>query len=78
MTDRLYTRRGVLVAGAAMGAASVFGVPAGAAEKVSYITPFGKIIAYAPDFVGVAGGYFAKAGVDVDIIGGNGSSQAVQ
>jgi NitT/TauT family transport system substrate-binding protein len=78
MTNGLLTRRGLLAAGVAIGATRMGGIPARAAEKVSYITPYGKIIAYAPDFVGVAGGFFAKAGVDVDIIGGNGSSQAVQ
>ena len=78
MNSKAWTRRDMLCAGAALGAAGAFGLPARAVEKVSYITPFGKIIAYAPDFVGVAGGYFAKSGVDVDIIGGNGSSQAVQ
>jgi ABC-type nitrate/sulfonate/bicarbonate transport system substrate-binding protein len=78
MSEKLWTRRGVLASGAALGAAGVWGVPARAAEKVSFITPYGKIIAYAPDFVGAAGGYFAKAGIDVDIIGGHGSAQAVQ
>jgi NitT/TauT family transport system substrate-binding protein len=78
MSERLWTRRGVLAAGAAFGAASTLSAAADAAEKVAYITPFGKIIAYAPDFVGVAGGYFAKTGVEVDIIGGHGSAQAVQ
>jgi ABC-type nitrate/sulfonate/bicarbonate transport system substrate-binding protein len=75
MNGGLWTRRKLLAASAALGTASLV---ARAAEKVTYITPFGKIIAYAPDFVGVAGGYFAKAGVDVDIVGGTGSSQAVQ
>jgi ABC-type nitrate/sulfonate/bicarbonate transport system substrate-binding protein len=74
MSGTHWTRRGVLAAGAA----AWFASPARAAEKLTYITPFGKIIAYAPDFIGVTGGYFAKAGVDVDIIGGNGSAQAVQ
>jgi ABC-type nitrate/sulfonate/bicarbonate transport system substrate-binding protein len=78
MNHQIFTRRRLLAGAAAVGAASAFGAPARAAESVSYITPFGKIIAYAPDFVGVAGGYFGKAGVDVDIIGGNGSAQAVQ
>jgi NitT/TauT family transport system substrate-binding protein len=68
-----------LGAGATLGLAGVLSRPVWAAEeRVTYITPFGKIVAYAPDFVGVSGGYFKKAGVDVDIIGGNGSSQAIQ
>jgi NitT/TauT family transport system substrate-binding protein len=77
MNETLWTRRHLIAAGAAFGAGA-WSARARAAEKVSYITPYGKIIAYAPDFVAVAGGYFAKAGVDVDIIGGHGSAQAVQ
>jgi NitT/TauT family transport system substrate-binding protein len=69
------TRRNLLIAGAA----SAFGAaPAQAAADMVFITPYGKIIAYTPIFIGIARGYFAKAGVNVDVYGGNGSAQAVQ
>jgi NitT/TauT family transport system substrate-binding protein len=74
-----WTRRCLL--GTAAGAVASFAPGAAKAagtKAMSYITPFGKIIAYAPDFVASANGYFEKAGVNVDIIGGNGSAQAIQ
>ncbi len=79
MTEEVWTRRKVLGVGATLAMAGGFSFPVQASEEsVAYITPFGKIIAYAPDFIGVTGGYFKRAGVDVDIVGGNGSSQAIQ
>ena len=40
---------------------------AAASREVTYITPFGKIIAYAPDFIAATNGYFEKEGLKVEI-----------
>jgi NitT/TauT family transport system substrate-binding protein len=80
MVKSEWTRRRLLRAGAiTCVAASLSPATSWAKGKdVAYITPFGKIVAYAPDFIASAGGYFDSAGVNVEIIGGNGSAQAIQ
>src|ERR1700735_1730519 len=80
MVKSEWTRRRLLRAGAmTCVAASLSPATSWAKSKdVAYITPFGKIVAYAPDFIASAGGYFDSAGVNVEIIGGNGSAQAIQ
>jgi ABC-type nitrate/sulfonate/bicarbonate transport system substrate-binding protein len=54
--------------------------PAFAAElsKVTYLTPFGYLIAFVETMYSQTGGIFAKHGLDVTIEGGRGSSMAVQ
>jgi ABC-type nitrate/sulfonate/bicarbonate transport system substrate-binding protein len=47
-------------------------------KEISYITPFGHSVVYAPDYVASTAGLFAKNGLKVNIIGGSGSSTAVQ
>jgi ABC-type nitrate/sulfonate/bicarbonate transport system substrate-binding protein len=71
------TRR-QLLAGSLAAAALRGTALAAPARDVTYITPFGKIIAYAPDFIAVTNGYFEKNGLKVEIVGGTGSSQPVQ
>src|SRR6185295_16200651 len=39
---------------------------------------FGYLVAFAPDLVGKAGGYFEREGLDVTITGGRGPTQSVQ
>jgi ABC-type nitrate/sulfonate/bicarbonate transport system substrate-binding protein len=51
---------------------------AAALTQISYITPFGHSVAYAPDYVASTSGLFEKNGLKVNIIGGTGSSTAVQ
>lgn len=55
-------------------------IPAFAQEirEISYITPFGHSVVYAPDYLAATAGLFEKAGLKVNIIGGTGSAAAVQ
>ncbi len=75
------TRRHVLTAAAA--GAAIAGFPAiirkaGAAEPVTFVTPFG----FDPTFIDImnaySGGYFAREGLDVKVIGPPGNAQAFQ
>jgi ABC-type nitrate/sulfonate/bicarbonate transport system substrate-binding protein len=52
--------------------------PAQALRKMTFVTPFGYLVAFAPDLVAKSGGYFEREGLDVTIFGGKGSAQAVQ
>jgi NitT/TauT family transport system substrate-binding protein len=69
---------------AAVGGAAViakFGInKATAAEmkKVTFITPYGYLIGFAPVLNAVAGGHFEKAGLDITVLPGKGSSMAIQ
>ncbi len=47
-------------------------------QDVVYLTPFGQLPGYAPDYVGVSNGIFEKNGIRVRIVGGNGSAAAIQ
>ncbi|WP_173932616.1 ABC transporter substrate-binding protein [Chelativorans sp. Marseille-P2723] len=47
-------------------------------QEISYITPFGHSVVYAPDYVAATSGLFEKNGLKVNIIGGTGSAAAVQ
>ena len=69
MVKSEWTRRRLLRTGAiTCAAASLSPATSWAKGKdVAYITPFGKIVAYAPDFIASAGGYFDTAGVNVEI-----------
>ena len=49
-----------------------------ALRQMTFVTPFGYLVAFAPDLVGKAGGYFEREGLDVTIAGGRGSAQSVQ
>lgn len=70
-------RRRGLIAG--LGAAALpAAVHAQTAGRMVYITPQGLRLAYAPVLVGQAGGHFKAQGLDVQIIGGASSPQAVQ
>ena len=52
---------------------------AGAAPiSLTFVTPFGFLVGYAPTLVAKAGGYFEKEGLDVTIYGGRGAAMAVQ
>ncbi|HYC04673.1 MAG TPA: ABC transporter substrate-binding protein [Azospirillaceae bacterium] len=74
-------RRRVLGSGLALGALAGAGLAPGrarAAEAVTYITPFGFLSTFAPVLNAAAGGHFERQGLDVQIIGGNGSASALQ
>lgn len=49
-----------------------------AARDITYVTPFGNLVAYAPDYVAATNGHFARNGLRVRIQGGTGSAAAVQ
>lgn len=73
-------RRHMLRAAAMLAAAPIAApaVQAQAREKITVMTPFGFI----PDFLemmnAVSGGHFAAQGLDVTLLGGQGTAQAVQ
>jgi ABC-type nitrate/sulfonate/bicarbonate transport system substrate-binding protein len=71
----LLTATGLAAAGllARGGHAAAQGLP-----EVVFLTPFGQIPGYAPDYVGVSAGIFEKNGIKVRIVGGNGSAAAIQ
>lgn len=45
---------------------------------MTFITPYGASVAYAPNYVAKAAGLFRRNGVDVTIIGGTGSTSVIQ
>src|SRR5690606_2449608 len=47
-------------------------------KEISYITPYGHSVVYAPDYVASTSGLFEKNGLKVNILGGTGSATAVQ
>jgi NitT/TauT family transport system substrate-binding protein len=47
-------------------------------KDITFITPFGYLIGFAPVMYAVSGGFFAKEGLNVTIQGGKGSAMAVQ
>ncbi len=79
MPNAVFSRRALLGAAcAAPLAGSARHVLAQGLPEVVFLTPFGQIPAYAPDYVGVGGGFFEKNGIRVRIVGGNGSAAAIQ
>ena len=62
---------------AALGA-SIFGSQAHAADKVTFVTDFGYNGRHAYYFVGLEKGYYAKQNLDVQIVRGQGSADAVK
>jgi len=71
------SRRKVLAAATALAA---FGGSAHgqSLEKIRYLTPFGYIMGFTASMYSQSGGFFAKHGLDVEILGGRGSAMAVQ
>ncbi len=57
---------------------SVASLDARAATSITFMTPFGYLIGFAPVLWAVTGGHFEKEGLKVDVQGGKGSAQAVQ
>lgn len=73
------TRRSMLT-GAAGGGALIWAELSFAqgAAKFRFMTPFGYSLAFAPVLYAKAGGFFAKEGLDADIVGGKGAALAAQ
>ena len=88
MTTRIpSSNRRKMVAALGAGAALLAGAPplglfvrqARAATKdVTFVTPFGYLIGFAPVLYAASGGYFKKHGLNVTVQGGKGSAVAVQ
>ncbi len=77
------TRRAMLAraggAAAVGGAMGAFGIESAlAAEKLTFVTPFRYLVAFAPVMNAKSGGYFTKQGFDATVQGGNGSASALQ
>ncbi|MDX2201270.1 MAG: ABC transporter substrate-binding protein [Hyphomicrobiaceae bacterium] len=75
--DRRKFVAGALAAGAA-GPAALTAARAQALANITYLTPFGYIIAFSETMYADTGGFFAKRGLNVKIEGGRGSAMAVQ
>ena len=58
--------------------ASIFGAPAQAADKVTFVTDFGYNGRHAYYFVALEKGYYARQNLDVQIVRGQGSADAVK
>ena len=73
------SRRSFLAGAAALtGAAPWSRLDAQTLRKINFVTPFGLLIGFAPTFNAQAGGFFAKEGLDVTMLPGQGSAVAVQ
>ncbi|MCL2429492.1 MAG: ABC transporter substrate-binding protein [Alphaproteobacteria bacterium] len=79
MNTASFDRRGFIASAAALTASLATGrALAAPLAKVRYLTPFGFLIGFAETMYAETGGFFAKQGLDVEIIGGRGSAMAVQ
>ena len=76
----LRSRRQFLAGSAVLGAGMLTGARTLAQQKrtVTFITPFGYLIGYAPTLNAQAGGHFAKEGIELNVLPGKGSAVAVQ
>ena len=73
--SRAFTRRTFLAGVAAIAPCILHAAEPG---RMVFITPQGYRLAFAQNLVGVAGGYYKAQGLDVQVIGGTTSPQAVQ
>jgi ABC-type nitrate/sulfonate/bicarbonate transport system substrate-binding protein len=71
-------RRDVLAGGTALLGIRPRLAAAQGARKMTFVTPFGYQVAFAPDLVGKAGGFFEREGLDVTVQGGRAATQSVQ
>ena len=74
------SRRRFLHGAAALTGASLVGLPAWSQQrqKVTFITPFGFLVGYAPTLNAQAGGHLGKEGLELEVLPGKGSAVAVQ
>ncbi len=75
-----HARRHFLGAAATLAAGSLVGGRALAQQRreVTFITPFGYLVGYAPTLNAQAGGHLAKEGLQLNVLPGKGSAVAVQ
>ena len=75
-----HARRHFLGAAATLAAGSLVGGHALAQQRreVTFITPFGYLVGYAPTLNAQAGGHLAKEGLELNVLPGKGSAVAVQ
>lgn len=80
MSNSVAMSRRMLLGGAAAGGAAMWaGVSfAQGGTKLRFMTPFGYSLAFAPVLYAKAGGFFAKEGLDAEIVGGKGAALAAQ
>ena len=67
------TRRRFIVGSAAM--AGIIAMPSALGQqirKISFITPFGYLIGFAPTLNAQAGGHFGREGLDLTVLPGKG------
>jgi len=76
--DQSLSRRQMLGLTAGVGVAMLAPVSARAATAMRYVTPFNFSLSYSPVLYAVAGGFFAKEGLDVEVVNGKGASTALQ
>ncbi|MBL8379952.1 MAG: ABC transporter substrate-binding protein [Burkholderiales bacterium] len=72
------SRRQALGLAAAGGAALLLPQATHATTRLRFVTPFNFSLSYSPVFYAVTQGYFAKEGLDVEVINGKGASLAAQ
>ena len=73
------TRRRFIIGATAMAGASALPPVLGQqTRKISFITPFGYLIGFAPTLNAQAGGHFGREGLEVTVLPGKGSAVAVQ
>ena len=75
-TTRRTVLRGLAAAGTALAAGRA--AAAEAPNRVTFLTPYGASVAYAPDYVADAAGLFRDQGIAVRIVGGTGSAGVIQ
>lgn len=71
-------RRSVLAGGLGLTAAMLLPGSGRAADSFKFITPLGYSLAFAPVLYAKTGGFYEKAGLDVEVIGGKGAAMAAQ
>lgn len=77
-TLRFSRRRALAALGSVASAPLMPAAFAQGREKLQYLTPFGYLINFVETMYADTGGFFAKNGLDVTIVGGRGSAMAVQ
>jgi NitT/TauT family transport system substrate-binding protein len=75
---RLLHGAAALAGGAVLGASLPGRLGAQGLAKVRYVTPFGFILGFTESLYAKTGGFFAKQGLDVEVVGGRGSAMSVQ
>lgn len=71
-------RRTLLMGGLGLTTAMLLPGIGRAAEGFKFITPLGYSLAFAPVLYAKSGGFYEKAGLDVEVIGGKGAAMAAQ